>query len=63
MCIVGEIGSGKSSLLQAIIGDMIYMDDEWIQSVKVEDKKLTGAESYQLHKKLMQVEVKESPIK
>lgn len=25
VCIIGEVGSGKSSLLQAIIGEMIYI--------------------------------------
>ena len=25
-CIIGEVGSGKSSLLNAILGDMIYLD-------------------------------------
>ena len=26
VCIIGEVGSGKSSLLSAILGDMIYLD-------------------------------------
>ena len=26
--IIGEVGSGKSSLLNAILGDMIFVDDE-----------------------------------
>ena len=26
VCIIGEVGSGKSSLLSALIGDMLYLD-------------------------------------
>ena len=25
VCIIGDVGSGKSSLLSALIGDMLYM--------------------------------------
>ena len=28
VCIIGDVGSGKSSLLQAIIGDMLYLPPE-----------------------------------
>lgn len=28
VAIIGEIGSGKSSLISALIGDMLYVDDE-----------------------------------
>lgn len=28
ICIVGDVGSGKTSLLQSIIGDMIYLVPE-----------------------------------
>lgn len=30
ICIIGEIGSGKSSLIRAILGDMIYLNEEAI---------------------------------
>lgn len=30
VCIVGDVGSGKSSMLNAIIGDMMYLDREYI---------------------------------
>lgn len=30
ICIIGEIGSGKSSLIRAILGDMIYLDEETV---------------------------------
>lgn len=31
ICIIGGVGSGKSSLLSALLGDMIYISDETIQ--------------------------------
>ena len=34
VCIIGEVGSGKSSLLSAILGDMIYLDQQMISSFK-----------------------------
>jgi ABC-type lipoprotein export system ATPase subunit len=30
VCIMGDVGSGKSSLLSAIIGDLQYLDPEFI---------------------------------
>lgn len=30
VAIVGEVGSGKSSLISALIGDMIYIDNETV---------------------------------
>jgi ABC-type transport system involved in cytochrome bd biosynthesis fused ATPase/permease subunit len=40
--VIGEVGSGKSSLLSAILGDMIYLSDETIQQYgdSVLDEKL-----------------------
>ncbi|CAI2363872.1 unnamed protein product [Moneuplotes crassus] len=32
VCIIGQVGSGKSSLLSAILGDMLYLSDETIQA-------------------------------
>ena len=34
VCIIGEVGSGKSSLLSAILGNMIYLDQQMISSFK-----------------------------
>lgn len=31
VCVIGEIGSGKSSLLSAMLGDMLYFDDEMVR--------------------------------
>ncbi|CAI2361540.1 unnamed protein product [Moneuplotes crassus] len=34
VCIIGEVGSGKSSLLNAILGDMLYLSEETIRKNK-----------------------------
>jgi len=34
VCIIGNFGSGKSSLLSAIIGDMLYLDKRFINKYK-----------------------------
>ena len=33
ICIIGEVGSGKSSLISALLGDMIYVDDETLNEL------------------------------
>ncbi len=30
VCVIGDVGSGKSSLLSAMIGDMLYLDQGFI---------------------------------
>jgi ABC-type phosphate/phosphonate transport system ATPase subunit len=32
LAIIGEVGSGKSSLINALIGDMIHMDPETFET-------------------------------
>ena len=39
LCIIGEVGSGKSSLLNALMGDMIYVSDKTLD--EMQDKLLT----------------------
>jgi ABC-type glutathione transport system ATPase component len=34
VAIIGEVGSGKSSIISSIIGDMIYVDDETLSIYK-----------------------------
>ena len=34
ICVIGGVGSGKSSLISALLGDMIYMDQETINEYK-----------------------------
>ena len=31
LCVIGDVGSGKSSLLRSINGDMIYVSDDTIR--------------------------------
>ena len=31
VCVIGDVGSGKSSLLNAIVGDMIYVPETEIE--------------------------------
>ena len=33
VCIIGEVGSGKSSLISSLLGDLIYVSDETAQSL------------------------------
>ena len=33
ICIIGDVGAGKSSLLNAIIGDLIYIPDDKIEEM------------------------------
>ena len=33
ICIIGDVGAGKSSLLNAIIGDLIYVPEEKIEEL------------------------------
>ena len=32
VCIIGDVGSGKSSLLSALIGDLLHLDSRILQS-------------------------------
>jgi ATP-binding cassette subfamily C (CFTR/MRP) protein 1 len=32
ICIIGDVGCGKTSLLKSIIGDLIYISNDEIQS-------------------------------
>jgi ABC-type cobalamin/Fe3+-siderophores transport system ATPase subunit len=34
VCIVGDVGCGKTSLLQALNGEMIYINEKFISSEK-----------------------------
>ena len=33
MCIIGEVGSGKSSLISALLGDMIHVGPETLENL------------------------------
>ena len=63
--IIGEIGSGKSSLLASMIGEMLYVPDKIKK--KYSDQQLNEPEIKQLEKELYSLEKIESehdfPIK
>jgi ABC-type lipoprotein export system ATPase subunit len=29
VCVIGDVGSGKSSLIQSMIGDLLYMENDF----------------------------------
>jgi len=31
ICVLGDVGSGKTSLIQALIGDLLYMSQDFFQ--------------------------------
>lgn len=63
--IIGDVGSGKSSLLQAIIGDLIYMPQEAIDEFGGINHEATSEEFDVLKRKLLgpDFKVHEKPIK
>lgn len=61
MCIIGDVGCGKSSLLSSIIGDMIYLPPDYVS--KVIESSLTIEELKLISSQLAKEKLKESPIK
>ena len=33
VCIIGNVGSGKSSLISGLVGDMLYLDPNLLESL------------------------------
>ena len=63
VCIIGDVGSGKSSLLNSIIGDLIYVSDEDIKAYGGLDKVGTDTELDDFKNKVITKEVVgEAPI-
>ena len=52
VCIIGDVGSGKSSLLQCIIGDLIYLPQNEIDTFGGVDHEGTGEEYDELKRRL-----------
>ena len=55
VCVIGDVGSGKSSLLNAIIGDLLYLDNEFVEMNKdldINDKIVSMAVKSYSNKKL-----------
>ena len=59
MCIIGEVGAGKSSLIHALLGDMIYVDaqtaDEFGQTILDDNIKDTLCKRSQLHQDIVKL--------
>ena len=63
--IVGKVGSGKSSLLNAICGDMVYVPDQEIRMAGGYDKQLKKNELEGLRDSLFELKLKkgQEPIR
>lgn len=48
VCIIGDVGSGKTSLLNAIIGDMVYVSDKDVAELGGFDAEKTSEELLKL---------------
>lgn len=42
VCIIGDVGSGKSSLLNSIIGDLLYLDEGYLATNREENVNQPG---------------------
>jgi ABC-type lipoprotein export system ATPase subunit len=58
VCIIGDVGSGKTSLLSSIIGDMMYVSDNQVKELGGLEAHHSSEEYTKLHTKIIQSEVK-----
>ncbi len=58
---IGEVGSGKTSLLRAILREMIYVDRKHIDASGEEEKEQKYFD--ELQKTITDEKIKEAPIK
>ena len=67
VCIIGDVGAGKSSLLKAIVGDLIYIGDDEIARQGGQQALLQEAELNDLKQRVLSpdyyADVAEKPIK
>ena len=61
VCIIGDVGCGKSSLLSSIIGDMLYLPPDYVN--KVTESSLSIEELKLVSSQLAKEKLQESPIK
>lgn len=61
VCVIGDVGSGKTSLLQAIIGDMIYLPPDEIALYGGIDKYGKKEDFEKLRKTLLSKDLKFDP--
>jgi len=60
--VIGDVGSGKSSLLNAIIGDMIYLPQNEVDVFGGYEKLATVEEYETFNKRLLSPELKINPV-
>ena len=65
LCIIGDVGSGKSSLLSSIIGDLIYVPQHEVDKFGGLEKEASKEEFDELKVRLLgdEFEVLDKPIK
>ena len=62
VCIIGDVGSGKSSLLNSVIGDLIYISDDQIADFGGMQKTASDEDFERLKKTCLSAEHSEAPI-
>ena len=65
MCVVGEIGSGKSSLLHQLLGQMVYIPQKEIDFVGGADSLISKTEMLALKLALFEspIKVEDAPVR
>lgn len=56
MCIIGPVGSGKTSLLNAIFGEMAFIEDKHIEEAGGMEAELTDEQLFEMQKKVVRTE-------
>jgi ABC-type molybdenum transport system ATPase subunit/photorepair protein PhrA len=59
--VIGDVGSGKTSLLRAILGEMIYIDPKHIANLGEDERDQKYYD--ELQKTISNEKIAESPIK
>ena len=62
VCIVGDVASGKTSLLQAIIGDMMYVSDKTVEKMGGLKAEKTSKECFELHTTVLRTEIEKDQV-
>lgn len=62
VCIIGETGSGKTSLLNAIFGEMAYVSDKQIEEFGGLDAEYAGPKLFELHREVIRSQIEQAPI-
>ena len=61
VCIIGEVGSGKTSLLNSIIGDMIYVSDDMVKKIGGIDARISHEKCASIQNELLYNKDKQEP--